>query len=189
MTPVIASDPCLFDLALLFNKAAFESNNTASSLQKTSPTCQSHLRSPPTCQSHLTSPPTCQSHLTPPPACQSHLTSPLTCQNLVTPQQFTQCHFTSLLSLPPRPGGLLSHLLHMDLALRSLPRFHLPPGWCRVCEASGSRSLGGALSQIWLPLTTLQLHITHGLHLPSCTALTHSHPLLHLALLFNKAAF
>ncbi len=37
MTPVIASDPCLFDLALLFNKAAFESNDTASSLQKTSP--------------------------------------------------------------------------------------------------------------------------------------------------------
>ncbi len=27
--------------------------------------------------------------------------------------------------------------------------------------------------------TTLQLHITHGLHLPSFTALTHSHPPLH----------
>ncbi len=79
------------------------------------------------------------------PTCKSNLTSPLTCQNLVTPQQFTQCHFTSLLSLPPLPGGLLSHWLHMDLALRSLPRFHLPPGWCRVCEASGSRSLGGGL--------------------------------------------
>ncbi len=26
---------------------------------------------------------------------------------------------------------------------------------------------------------SLQLHITHGLHLPSCTALTHSHPPLH----------
>ncbi len=37
VTPVIASDPCLFDLALLFNKAAFESNDTASLLQKTSP--------------------------------------------------------------------------------------------------------------------------------------------------------
>ncbi len=32
VTPVVASDPCLFDLALLFNKAAFESNDTASSL-------------------------------------------------------------------------------------------------------------------------------------------------------------
>ncbi len=146
----------------------------------TPPTCQSHLTSPLTCQSHLTSPLTCHSHPTSPLTCQSHPTSPLTCQNLVTPQQFTQCHFTSLLSLPPRPGGLRSHWLHMDLALRSLPRFHLPPGWCRVCEASGSRSLGGgALSRIWLPLTTLQLHITHGLHLPSCTALTHSHPPLH----------
>ncbi len=33
VTPVIASDPCLFDLALLFNKAAFESNATAFPLQ------------------------------------------------------------------------------------------------------------------------------------------------------------
>ncbi len=89
------------------------------------PTCQSHLTSPLTCQSHLTSPLTCQSHLTSPLTCQSHLTSPLTCQSILTPQQFTQCHFTSLLSLPPRPGGLLSHWPHMDLALRSLPRFYL----------------------------------------------------------------
>ncbi len=37
------------------------------------------------------------------------------------------------------------------------------------------------LSRIWSPLTTLQLHITHGLQLPSCTALrrTHFHPPLH----------
>ncbi len=41
--------------------------------------------------------------------------------------------------------------------------------------------LGASLSRIWLPLTTLQLHITHGLQLPSFTALrhTHSHPPLH----------
>ncbi len=38
MTPVIASDPCLFDLALLFNKAAFESNDTASSLHTSTTT-------------------------------------------------------------------------------------------------------------------------------------------------------
>ncbi len=132
--------------------------------------------SPPTCQSHLTSPPTCQSHLTSPPTCQSHL----------TPQQFTQCHFTSLLSLPPRPGGLLSHWLRMDLALRSLPRFHLRSTAlldCAVCVKRLEAALwgGGALSRIWLPLTTLQLHITHGLQLPSFTALqhTHSHPTLH----------
>ncbi len=31
------------------------------------------------------------------------------------------------------------------------------------------------LSRIWLPLTTLQLHITHGLQLPSFTALRHTH--------------
>ncbi len=37
------------------------------------------------------------------------------------------------------------------------------------------------LSRIWLPLTTLLLHITHGLQLPSFTALrhTHFHPPLH----------
>ncbi len=156
----------------------------------TSPlTCQSHLTSPLTCQSHLTSPLTCQSHLTSPLTCQSHLTSPLTLQSLVTPQRFTQCHFTSLLSRPPRPGGLLSHFPHMDLALRSLPRFYLRSTAlldCSMCEASGSRSFwggGGALSRIWLPFhhmdscTTLQLHITPPLQLPSFTALTtHTFP-------------
>ncbi len=131
---------------------------TCQSHSTSPPTCQSHSTSPPTCQSHSTSPPTCQSHSTSPPTCQSCLTSPLTlqnlkwrtqqlsCQSLVTPQCFTQCHFTSLLSRPPSPGGLLSHLPHMDLALRSLPRFHLHSTAlldCALCEASGSRSLGG----------------------------------------------
>ncbi len=90
-------------------------------------------------------------------------------------------HVSAVLSTCP--GGLLSHWPHMDLALRSLPRFHLRSTALldyALCEASGSRPLwGGALSRIWLPLTTLQLHITHGLHLPSFTALTHSHPPLH----------
>ncbi len=73
------------------------------------------------------SPPlTCQSHLTPPLTWQSHLTPPLSC--------------------PPCPGGLLSHWLHIDLALRSLPRFHLRFTALldyALCEASGSCSLGG----------------------------------------------
>ncbi len=152
-------------------------------------TCQSHLTPPLTCQSHLTPPLTCQSHLTPPLTCQSHLTSPLTCQSLVTPQRSTQCPFTSLLSRPPCPGGLLSHLPHMDLALRSLPRFHLRSTALldyALCEASGSRSLGGGGGSVmnlvathYISCTTLQLHITYGLHLPSFTALTHSHPPLH----------
>ncbi len=130
-----------------------------------------------TCQSHLTPPLTCQSHLTPPLTCQSHLTPPLTCQSLVTPQQFTQCHFTSLRSLLPRPGGLLSHWPHMDLALRSLPRFHL--------RSTALLDCAGCVWSVWKPLFgggglchesgchSLQLHITHGLHLPSCTAHTH----------------
>ncbi len=90
----------------------------------------------PTCQSHLTPPPTCQSHLTPPPTCQSHLTS----------QRSTQCPFPSLRFCPPCPGGLLSHWPHMDLALHSLPRFHLRSTALldyALCEASGSRPLGG----------------------------------------------
>ncbi len=57
-----------------------------------------------------------------------------------------------------------------------------PPSWivpcvC-VCEASGSRSLGGGLCHE-SGYHSLQLHITHGLHLPSCTAHTHSRPPLH----------
>ncbi len=108
----------------------------------------SHPTPPPTCQSHPTPPPTCQSHPTPPPTCQSHLTPPPTCQSLVTPQQFTQCHFTSLLSLPPRPGGLLSHWPHMDLALHSLPRFHLRSTAlldCAVCVKHLEAALWGGL--------------------------------------------
>ncbi len=112
------------------------------------PTCQSHLTLPPTCQSHLTPPPTCQSHLTPPPTCQSHLTPPPTCQSHLTSQRSTQCPFTSLRFCPPCPGELLSHWPHMDLALRSLPRFHLRSTALldyALCEASGSRPLGGGL--------------------------------------------
>ncbi len=136
-------------------------------------TCQSHFTSPPICQSHPTSPPTCQSHPTSPLTCQSHLTSPLTCQSHLTSPLTCQSHLTSP----------LSHWLLMDLALRSLPWFHLRSTALldyALCEVSGSRSLGGgALSRIWLPLTTLQLHITYRLHLPSFTAHTHSRPPLH----------
>ncbi len=82
--------------------------------------------------------------------------------------------------LPPRPGGLLSHWLLMDLALHSLPRFHLRSTAlldCAVCVKRLEAALwgGGALSRIWLPLTTLQLHITHGLQLPLFTVLRHTH--------------
>ncbi len=97
-------------------------------------------------QSHLTSPLTRQSHLTSPLTRQSLVTSPLTRQSLVTPQQFTQCHFTSLMSLPPHPGGLLFNWPHMDLALRSLPRFHLRSTAlldCAVCVKRLEATLWG----------------------------------------------
>ncbi len=46
-------------------------------------------------------------------------------------------------------------------------KFYFYIFWCSFhnCHESGNHSL--------------KLHITHGLHLPSCTALTHSHPPLH----------
>ncbi len=147
----------------------------------TSPsTCQSHSTSPSTCQSHSTSPSTCQSHSTSPSTCQSHSTSPSTCQSHSTSQRSTQCPFTSLLSRPPCPGGLLSHWPHMDLALRPLPRFHLRSttlrkyALCKRLEAA----LRGGLCHV-SGYHSLKLHITHGLHFPSCTALTHSRPPLH----------
>ncbi len=163
---------------------------------------QSRLTSPLTCQSRLTSPLTCQSRLTSPLTCQSHFSSPLTlqnlkwrtqqlsCQSLVTPQQFTQCHFTSLLSLLPRPGGLLSHLPQMDLALRSLPRFHLRSTWIVPCVKRLKAALweGGSVTNLvaisphgLLHHTTAAHHSTsdynshHSLHLRH----THSHPPLH----------
>ncbi len=171
------------------------------------PTCQSHPTPPPTCQSHPTPPPTCQSHPTPPPTCQSHPTPPPTCQSHLTSQRSTQYPFRSLLSRPPCPGGLLYHWPHMDLALHSLPRFHLRSTAfldCAVCVTRLEAALwGGALSWIWLPLTTTAHHpwttspimhcthtfpstitpitqlsqLTHQPWLPhhTCTSFTHSH--------------
>ncbi len=142
------------------------------------PTCQSHLTSPPTCQSHLTSPPTCQSHLTSPPTCQSHLTSPPTCQSHLTPQWSTQCPFTSLLSRPPCPGGLLSHWPHMDLALRPLPRFHLRStalldfALCKRLEAALRGGGGGSVMNLAAthynctsPMDYISHHTLHS-HIP-----------------------
>ncbi len=147
--------------------------------------CQCHLTPPLACQSHLTPPLTCQSHLTPPLTCQSHLTPPLTCQSHLTHPLTGQSHLTSLLSLLPRPGGLLSHWPHMDLALRSLPRFHLRStalldyAVC-VCEASGSRTLrGGSVTNL------VASHHTTATHHPwtttpiiHCTT-KHTYPPLH----------
>ncbi len=161
----------------------------------TSPsTCQSHPTSPSTCQSHPTSPSTCQSHPTSPLTCQSHLTPPLTCQSHLMSQRSTQCPFTSLLSRPPCPGGLLSHWPHMDLALRPLPRFHLRStalldfALCKRLEAALGGGGGGALLWIWLPLTTTGHHpwttspIIHCTHtFPSTiTPITQLSPITHL---------
>ncbi len=43
----------------------------------------------------------------------------------------------------------------------------------------GGGSVMNLVATHYISCTTLQLHITYGLHLPSCTALTHSHPPLH----------
>ncbi len=75
------------------------------------------------------------------------------------------------------------------LVVRSLPRFHLRSTAlldCSMCEASGSRSLGGGsvtnlVATHHISCTTLQLHITHGLHFPSTIApITQLSPITHL---------
>ncbi len=47
--------------------------------------------------------------------------------------------------------------------------------WCKANQSKGIYHVNCHESGCH----SLQLHITHGLHLPSCTALTHSHPPLH----------
>ncbi len=146
----------------------------------TSPsTCQSHSTSPSTCQSHPTSPPTCQSHLTPPPTCQSHLTPPPTCQShLRRPARVTSRH-SGLPSIPSRPCCLIVPTWTWPSipspGFTSAP----PPSWIVPCVWSVWKPLfGGGLCHE-SGCHSLQLHITHGLHLPSCTAHTHSRPPLH----------
>ncbi len=59
-----------------------------------------------------------------------------------------------------------------------------PPSWIVLCVKRLEAALwgGGGVNLVathYISCTTLQLHITYGLHLPSFTALTHSHPPLH----------
>ncbi len=91
-----------------------------------------------------------------------------------------------------RPGGLRSRLLRPG-GLWST-QFHLRSTAlldCSMCEASGSRSLWGSFvtnpvheltpTHHIVSCTTLQLHITHGLHFPSTIALiTQLSPITHL---------
>ncbi len=59
--------------------------------------------------------------------------------------------------------------------------------WQLLCSLSHPTTkhlirLGDVMNLVathYISCTTLQLHITYGLHLPSFTALTHSHPPLH----------
>ncbi len=46
-------------------------------------------------------------------------------------------------------------------------------------ENTISDTVMNLVATLYISCTTLQLHITYGLHLPSFTALTHSHPPLH----------
>ncbi len=142
-------------------------------INKSNSICQSHPTSPPTCQSHPTSPPTCQSHLTSPLTCQSHLTSPLTCQSHLTSPLTCQSHLTSPLICQSHLTSPLSHWLLMDLALRSLPWFHLRSTALldyALCEASGSRSLGGGGSVTNLVATH---HTSTAHHLSTASPIIH----------------
>ncbi len=53
-----------------------------------------------------------------------------------------------------------------------------PPSWILLCVSVWKPLLGGGLCYE-SGSHSLKLHITHGLHFPSCTALTHSRPPLH----------
>ncbi len=59
------------------------------------------------------------------------------------------------------------------------PPLHRPPGLCRVCVKRLEAALWGGGLCHESGSHSLKLHITHGLHFPSCTALTHSRPPLH----------
>ncbi len=48
-----------------------------------------------------------------------------------------------------------------------------------VGNCKNHQSVMNLVATHYISCTTLQLHITYGLHLPSFSALTHSHPLLH----------
>ncbi len=53
-----------------------------------------------------------------------------------------------------------------------------PPSWILLCVSVWKPLLGGGLCHE-SGSHSLKLHVTHGLHFPSCTALTHSRPPLH----------
>ncbi len=78
------------------------------------------------------------------------------------------------------PGGRLSRLLRPGGRLSRLLR---PGGRLSHSLGVGGGGGGGSVMNLvathYISCTTLQLHITYGLHLPSFTALTHSHPPLH----------
>ncbi len=107
----------------------------------------------------------------------------------LAPSNFTKC-MDAALSLLRQLGIHILNYLDDWLILtqsedeilyhRSVLLSHLECLGLRVNFAKSALS-PSQLSRIWLPLTTLQLHITHGLQLPSFTALqhTHSHPPLH----------
>ncbi len=54
-----------------------------------------------------------------------------------------------------------------------------PPSWSMLCVKRLEAALRGGGLRHESGCHSLKLHITHGLHLPSCTTLTHSRPPLH----------
>ncbi len=93
----------------------------------------------------------------PPPTCQSRLRRPARVASADLPES---PHVPAVSSALPwwAPVSLAPHGPGPPFPPPVPPPLHRPPGLCRVCEASGSRSLGGALSWIWLPLTTTAHH-------------------------------
>ncbi len=168
------------------------------------PTCQSHLtsRRPARVTSRLRRPARVTSRLRRPARvtsrlrrpCRSHLTSPRPVPDpaRVTSRLRRPARVTSRLRRPARvtsvsavssappwwaPVSLAPHGPGPPFP----PRFHLRSTTLleyAVCKRLEAALWGGGSVMNLVP-THSKLHITHGLHFPSCTALTHSRPPLH----------
>ncbi len=114
--------------------------------------------------------------------CSARVTSRLRRSTRVSSRHSSLPSVTSRLCCLFRPALVGSCLIGSSWTWPSIPcpgsTSAPPPSWSMLCVKRLEAALRGGLCHE-SGCHSLQLHITHGLHLPSCTALTHSHPPLH----------
>ncbi len=151
----------------------------------------SRLRRPARITSRLRRPARVTSRLRRPARVTSRLRRPArVTSRLRRPARVTSRH-SGLPSVPSRPCCLVrpalvgSCLIGPTWTWPSVPSpastSAPPPSWILLCVSVWKPLLGGGLCYE-SGCHSLQLHITHGLHLPSYTAPTHSHPPSHQSL-------